>query len=336
MSNCESGDSSDSTDDLSGNSDDELGCGRPAACSAGANPVLAAAIAGGGCLVFKPDDVVRLRTKHRLIGRLVGTVPPPRPAKKPRRRGADAEPELTSGTLAAPPATNLFQKRGNKSGAGLPLFLSAEETAVAVTEKILQLTPPHKAAGIGASGCDESLRPPPLLHDLWRRGFYVTAATKFGGEWLCYQADPISVHADYIVSHWPSGTDAMRRDAVPSGAAPVDVADALRAIGINVSLDTMRATGTTAALSPASPTLLVASGQDVQRSSTDAGGVARPPAMLLHHALYVGVELVAMLRLAAQAKKTLILAVHQQQEGKSTADEQAGFTYYRLRRIASR
>ena len=338
MSDCESGGSSDSTEDLSGNSDDELESGRPAAC---ANVVVASAIAGGGCLIFKPDDVVRLRTKHRLVGRLVGTVPPPRPAKKPRRRAADAE--ITSGTLVVQPANNLFQKHGNKSGAGLPLFLTAEETAVAVTEKILQLSPPHEAAGIGTSGFDESLRPPPLLYDLWRRSFYVTAATKFGGEWLCYQADPISVHADYIVSHWPSAPDVWRSGAPPRRAARVDVAAALRAIGIKVSLETMRATGTTAALpassrSVAAATLLVANGQDVQRSPADAGGCARPPPRLLHHGLSVGVELVAMLRLAAQAKKTLILAVAQQgqREGKSNEETQAGFTYYRLARIANR
>ena len=347
MSDCESGGSSDSTEDLSpDNTDDELdSAGRPHG-SAGANAVAASAIAGGGCLVFEPDDVVRLRTKHRLIGSLIGTVPPLRPAKKQRQRGAEAAPELTSGTLVAPPPNNIFEKRGSKLGAGLPLYLSAEETAVAVSEKILEFSPPHAAVEIAASGCDAgSLRPPPpLLYDLWRRGFYVTAAAKFGGEWLCYQADPISVHADYIVSHWPSGTNPRRSDAAPSGAAHVDVAASLRAMGINVAVETMRVTGPTVALtSPprldTAAALRVASGQDVQRSSTDAGGPVKPSAMPLHHALYVGVELVAMLRLAVQAKKTLILAVAQQgqQERKCTEEEHAGFIYYRLtRRIESR
>lgn len=325
MSGSDDGCSSDSTEDLS--ADDEGVAGRPAAACSGANAVVASAVAGGGCLVFKPDDVVRLRSKHRLIGRLIGTVPPARPAKKTCRRGAEAESESASGSPAAPPADNLFQKSRHKSGAGLPLFLSAEETAVAVAEKLVEFTPPDDGAVIGASVCaDASLRPPPLLYDLWRRGFYVTTATKFGGEWLCYQADPICVHADYIVSHWPmSATDARSSDSLSAGASRVDVAAALRAIGINVSVERMRPVGSAVSLSSPSPVGARGTGQEPRRS----GDLA-----LLHSGLYVGAELVALVRLAVQAKKTLILAIerHENQEQKCTEDTQTDFAYYRLTR----
>lgn len=334
MSGSDGGCSSDSTEDLS--ADDEDRSARRSARS-GADAVVASAVAGGGCLVFKPDDVVRLRSKHRLIGRLIGTVPPDRPAKKTCRRGADANPESAPGSPAAPPADNLFQKSRHKSGAGLPLFLSAAETAVAVAEKLVEFIPPDDGAVTGASACRKaSLQPPPLLYDLWRRGFYVTAATKFGGEWLCYQDDPICVHADYIVSHWPMSATATRSsDNLSAGASRVDVAAALRAIGINVSVQRMRPIGSTvsgASLSfpsPAGALGTTPAGQESQRSPADASDLA-----LLHKKLHVGAELVALLRLAIQAKKTLILAVERQenQDRKFIEDTQTGFTYYRLTR----
>ena len=55
-------------------------------------PVVASAVSGGGCLVFEPADVLRLRAEHRLVGRLVGSVPPSRRPKKKRRQGHDPEP----------------------------------------------------------------------------------------------------------------------------------------------------------------------------------------------------------------------------------------------------
>ncbi|CAB3365989.1 Hypothetical predicted protein [Cloeon dipterum] len=36
--------------------------------------------------------------------------------------------------------------------------------------------------------------------DLWRRGFYVTAGQKFGGDFLAYPGDPMKFHAQYIIT----------------------------------------------------------------------------------------------------------------------------------------
>eukprot|EP01043_Picozoa_sp_COSAG02_P064817 COSAG02_NODE_9591_length_2168_cov_1.508942_1_plen_288_part_00 len=287
--------------------------------------MVASAVAGGGCLVFKPHDVLWLRSEHRLVGRLIGTVPAARPAKRRRQRGPEAAPDNASSSLLAPPMENLLQKGISKSGAGLPLFLSAEETALAMVEKLVQVVPLEDTAKHAASERNWPRRPPTLLYDLWRRGFYVTTATKFGGEWLCYRADPISVHADFIVSRWPNATAVRQGDGAACDAAQVDVAAALGAMGINVAEEVLSATDA----------IVVGVADDGRSSLTTNSGSA---AMLLYHGLYVGEELVARLRLAVQSKKSLVLAVERQgqEEEGCTLEPLPSFAYYRLTRRASR
>lgn len=342
-------------------------------------PVVASAVSGGGCLVFEPADVLRLRAEHRLVGRLVGSVPPSRRPKKKRRQGHDPEPHVAERVVV--PAENLFQKGSSKSGAGLPLFLSADETALALAESLLLLVPSTDSGG------DDPVRdqrtplspPPPLLHDLWKRGFYVTAATKFGGEWLCYRADPLCVHADYIVSCWPrdapcasattTAAAGCSQSIIPPGS-PAGLAAALGSIGVTISVEHMyagslapaAATASAAAATAATATTPSAAAENeadvlaasaavpVARGSagsgTDGGGdgvSASPP-------LCTGAAIVARLRVAAQAKKVLVLAVEQQhpqagapspcyQEGQLERKQPAArtataFTYYRLEREA--
>jgi tRNA-splicing endonuclease subunit Sen34 len=38
-----------------------------------------------------------------------------------------------------------------------------------------------------------------VFEDLWRRGFYVTGGSKFGGDFLAYPGDPFRYHAHYII-----------------------------------------------------------------------------------------------------------------------------------------
>ena len=233
MASDEEGRSSDGTDDLT---DDEL------------EPVSAAPIAGGGCLVFDPSGALTLRAQHRLPGRLIGTVPASaKPGRKKQKllKAAAAEGgeagAAAVGQPAAAAADNVFQKSSSRSGAGLPLFLSAEETALAVTQGLVTLTPSPSSS---SADTPPHRQPPGLLLDLWRRRFYVTAATKFGGEWLCYRDDPLTVHADYIVSHWPctpwpAGDERSSRAIQAALQAQAGAIAAMESIGVGVRTDNM-------------------------------------------------------------------------------------------------
>lgn len=38
-----------------------------------------------------------------------------------------------------------------------------------------------------------------IFHDLWSKGFYLTSASKFGGDFLAYPGDPMRFHAHYVI-----------------------------------------------------------------------------------------------------------------------------------------
>jgi tRNA-intron lyase len=38
-----------------------------------------------------------------------------------------------------------------------------------------------------------------VFEDLWNRGYYITSASKFGGDFLLYEGDPMQYHAQYVV-----------------------------------------------------------------------------------------------------------------------------------------
>ncbi len=38
-----------------------------------------------------------------------------------------------------------------------------------------------------------------IFFTLWSRGYYLTTASKFGGDYLCYPGDPLEYHASYVV-----------------------------------------------------------------------------------------------------------------------------------------
>lgn len=38
-----------------------------------------------------------------------------------------------------------------------------------------------------------------VFYDLWKKGFYLTNGSKFGGDFLAYPGDPLQFHAHYVV-----------------------------------------------------------------------------------------------------------------------------------------
>ncbi|XP_048665737.1 tRNA-splicing endonuclease subunit Sen34-like [Marmota marmota marmota] len=56
-----------------------------------------------------------------------------------------------------------------------------------------------------------------IYKDLWERGFFLSAAGKFGGDFLVYPGDPLHFHAHYIAQCWapndpiPPGSGLCRR-----------------------------------------------------------------------------------------------------------------------------
>jgi tRNA-splicing endonuclease subunit Sen34 len=65
------------------------------------------------------------------------------------------------------------------------------------------------AAALTADGAPASELPPlpasttaahcAVFADLWQRGFYLTSASKFGGDFLAYMGDPLKYHAAFVV-----------------------------------------------------------------------------------------------------------------------------------------
>ena len=154
-------------------------------------------------LVWKPRDVYTLRVQHRMIGTLVGALP------------------------------------GNKrqmAEMGVPLALGFEEALLLAEESIAHvvdadvLSAADAAPGstaVAASGfctvaaeCStwaavalSALPPAQLRHEasaveldrarvfrrLWRSGLCLTGGLRFGADYLCYNSDPLRVHAHALV-----------------------------------------------------------------------------------------------------------------------------------------
>ena len=94
----------------------------------------------------------------------------------------------------------------------------------------------------GGAGIPLVCRPlvPALFVALWRRGFYVTTGTKFGGEWLAYRGAPLQHHAQFIVSYWPRPHVSVSKGTSPS---ETDTCDRLPAhyLRKDVKLEGLRA-----------------------------------------------------------------------------------------------
>lgn len=176
---------------------------------------IAVHIFGGKCLVWNTEDVLQLRTRHRIVGALVGSLP-------------------------SFSQQNQFHSR--------PMLLSHDETTLLVNHGIIQLVEDSPISkqhhGQFAPQCDEQtnrlhnitqskessqsgvdltvvaskttredsrLR---VLHpvtsiakrnfkvftDLYCRGMYITNASKFGGDYLAYTGDPLRFHALLVIA----------------------------------------------------------------------------------------------------------------------------------------
>lgn len=56
-----------------------------------------------------------------------------------------------------------------------------------------------------------------IYRDLWERGFFLSAAGKFGGDFLVYPGDPLRFHAHYIAQCWAPEDDIPLQDLVSAG-----------------------------------------------------------------------------------------------------------------------
>jgi len=173
---------------------------------------------GGRFLVWKAQHIYALRVRHRLVGALLGALPTRK--GQGSERGAPLsltfEEALTAAEVgivevvdcdsASPPPEPAPDGASSSSGSG-------GEAAVGLLE----------AKGTGfvtlATECSEwDTAPLALLSPadlrlahadrlgharvfcaLWTEGYFLTTALKFGGDYLCYAADPMSCHALAIV-----------------------------------------------------------------------------------------------------------------------------------------
>ncbi|XP_037676371.1 tRNA-splicing endonuclease subunit Sen34 [Choloepus didactylus] len=56
-----------------------------------------------------------------------------------------------------------------------------------------------------------------IYRDLWEKGFFLSAAGKFGGDFLVYPGDPLRFHAHYIAQCWAAGDPIPLQDLVSAG-----------------------------------------------------------------------------------------------------------------------
>ena len=56
-----------------------------------------------------------------------------------------------------------------------------------------------------------------IYRDLWERGFFLSAAGKFGGDFLVYPGDPLRFHAHYIAQCWSAEDPIPLQDLLSAG-----------------------------------------------------------------------------------------------------------------------
>lgn len=117
-----------------------------------------------------------------------------------------------------------------------PLVPTAAAAAAAVT-------PPHDTP-VSAPRCTLRLRSGRCLAsrhatpahcavfaELWRRGFWLTSASKFGGDYLAYMGDPLQFHADLVVVVAPSAAPLLLCEVAALGR----LANAVKKAGVVAS-----------------------------------------------------------------------------------------------------
>ncbi|XP_035229014.1 tRNA-splicing endonuclease subunit Sen34-like [Stegodyphus dumicola] len=56
-----------------------------------------------------------------------------------------------------------------------------------------------------------------VFRDLWEKDYYITGGSKFGGDFLAYEGDPLKYHALYIVICITNTTEFQATDIVTYG-----------------------------------------------------------------------------------------------------------------------
>jgi tRNA-splicing endonuclease subunit Sen34 len=62
-----------------------------------------------------------------------------------------------------------------------------------------------------------------VFEDMWRRGYYLTNGSKFGGDFLAYSGDPLQFHAHYVVIVKPNNEELSPLDIISYGRLGVTV-----------------------------------------------------------------------------------------------------------------
>jgi tRNA-splicing endonuclease subunit Sen34 len=78
-----------------------------------------------------------------------------------------------------------------------------------------------------------------VFADLWQRGFFMTSASKFGGDFLAYMGDPLKFHASYVVVVSQSAEPLLLCEIAALGR----LANAVKKTGVVASLDSHCACG---------------------------------------------------------------------------------------------
>ncbi|XP_072281870.1 tRNA-splicing endonuclease subunit Sen34 [Pyxicephalus adspersus] len=62
-----------------------------------------------------------------------------------------------------------------------------------------------------------------VFRDLWKKGYYLTSGSKFGGDFLVYPGDPMRFHAHYIAICFPQDEEIALSDIITAGRLGTNV-----------------------------------------------------------------------------------------------------------------
>ncbi|CAI6347702.1 unnamed protein product [Macrosiphum euphorbiae] len=150
--------------------------------------------------IWNSNDWYILRTTHRMLGSLIGTLP-----STPRQEDQNGLPCLLlpeevrllvenciARTVEYPSFTSLHTKETAK----INPFDTSPNVMIHLDEicsNIIEVPLPEFMNNL------ERIRYK-VFKDLWSKGFYLTCGMKFGGDFLVYEGDPLAYHAKYIVN----------------------------------------------------------------------------------------------------------------------------------------
>lgn len=160
-------------------------------------------LSGGRLLVWDPRQIYALRCQHRLVGCLVGALP------SNKRQAAQLGPPLS---LSFEEALLALQEGVAVVVDTAACAIVADDAVAAAREAVGFLSIPTACAPWASSpgpsllasdlqrvAGEGRLEHAQVYRDLWRRGWFVTIATKFGADYLGYPGDPMLHHAAHTV-----------------------------------------------------------------------------------------------------------------------------------------